>query len=304
MLETNVEEDRLLLTLLCKHSIKKVFRIHLVDCDPVRAVYNTDDCNNKWTVLATVLHEAHGNFLVNQEEVTMHVGPNHFKINNYADECADEKKRVNTELSMQPEEFDCYSISQQASLTFCLKELKSLIGFSEPLGLAITASFTEGGRPLILNANTVNGVSCVYVLATLASTDGPTGSNLPRVANTPAPKKTAQSRGSTQHNVSADCASASFNQSLAPSAMMSAPVPKRLNSTQAVPGAAAMDSLSLSVIPEPEGNGDCGDHEVEGTPPAKKKKRALFARCYDATFAPSQVPGAQKVLAPDSDEET
>ena len=309
-LETNVEEDKLLLTLLCKHSIKKIFRIHLVDCDPVRAVYNTDDCNNRWTVQANVLHEAHGNFLVNQEEVTMHVGPHHFKINNYADECADEKKRVNTELSMQPGEFQSYDIDQPASLTFCLKELKSLIGFSEPLGLAITASFTEGGRPLILTTDTATGVSCVYVLATLASPDGPTASNLPRVANTPAPKKAAASSGgassSTQQHVTVDCTtSTSFNQSTS-SAMMSAPLPRRLNSTQAVPGRGAMmDSLSLSAIPEPEANGDhCEEQVVAGTPPAKKKKRALFARCYDSTFAPSQVPGAQKVLAPDSDEES
>ena len=64
-----------------------------------------------------------------------------------------------------------------------------------------------------------------------------------------------------------------------------------------------MDSLSLSAIPEPGANGD-GDQDIAGTPPAKKKKRALFARCYDATFLPSQVPGAEKVLAPDSDEES
>jgi len=308
-LETNVEEDKLLLTLLCRHSIKKVFRIHLVDCDPVRAVYSTDDCNNRWTVQAKVLHEAHGNFLVNQEEVTMHVGPNRFKINNYADECADEKKRINTELSMQPGEFQSYDIGQPTSLTFCLKELKSLIGFSEPLGLAITASFTEGGRPIILTTDTATGVSCVFVLATLASPDGPAASNLPRVANTPAPKKAAASSAassSTQEHVTVDCTSTSFNQSVS-SAMMSAPVPKRLNSTQAVSGKVAMmDSLSLSAIPEPEvnGDGDHGEQILAGTPPAKKKKRTLFARCYDATFCPSQVPGAEKVLAPDSDEES
>jgi len=280
-----------------------------VDCDPVRAVYSTDDCNNRWTVQAKVLHEAHGNFLVNQEEVTMHVGPNRFKINNYADECADEKKRINTELSMQPGEFQSYDIGQPTSLTFCLKELKSLIGFSEPLGLAITASFTEGGRPIILTTDTATGVSCVFVLATLANPDGPAASNLPRVANTPAPKKAAASSAassSTQEHVTVDCTTTSFNQSVS-SAMMSAPVPKRLNSTQAVSGKVAMmDSLSLSAIPEPEvnGDGDHGEQILAGTPPAKKKKRTLFARCYDATFCPSQVPGAEKVLAPDSDEES
>ena len=42
---------------------------------------------------------------------------------------------------------------------------------------------------------------------------------------------------------------------------------------------------------------------VPGTPPAKKPRLMYFKRCFDTTFNPSNIPGAQKVLAPDSDED-
>ena len=71
---------------------------------------------------------------------------------------------------MEPGEFEAYTVGQPASLTFCLKvallvdhflapfplqELRSLIGFTEPLQLPISATFTEGGSPLV-------GFSCFY----------------------------------------------------------------------------------------------------------------------------------------------
>ena len=42
---------------------------------------------------------------------------------------------------------------------------------------------------------------------------------------------------------------------------------------------------------------------IEGTPPSAKRARFFFQRCFDATFNPSRITGAEKILAPDSDEE-
>ena len=41
---------------------------------------------------------------------------------------------------------------------------------------------------------------------------------------------------------------------------------------------------------------------IDGSPPSKKKN-FLFRRCFDATFNPQNIPGTERVLAPDSDEE-
>ena len=58
------------------------------------------------------MQEANGNFLPNQEEVTMTVRTDSFKINNYNDVVDENKQDVQTELSMQPGEFETYEISK------------------------------------------------------------------------------------------------------------------------------------------------------------------------------------------------
>ena len=107
-------------------------------------------CQNKWIIDSKVMQDANGNFLANQEEVTMFVESGSFKIKNYNDN-VDEKKQIHTELSMQPGEFESYEITEDASITFCLKEFRSLLLFAEYLNLPITAHFSQGGLPLVLS---------------------------------------------------------------------------------------------------------------------------------------------------------
>jgi hypothetical protein len=38
-------------------------------------------------------------------------------------------------------------------------------------------------------------------------------------------------------------------------------------------------------------------------PPPSKKRRTFFRRCFDSTFNPNEVTAAQRILAPDSDDE-
>ena len=137
------------------------------------------------------------------------------------------------------------------------------------------------------------------MLATLAEPGAPA----PRIANTPAPRK--QQQGAARA-AAVPPAPPLFLDSSA----TSLPPPGRINSTQA--GAVGMDSLSLSAIHEPGRGGDMEEQEVEepgepdtvtATPPAKRKKRQMFQRCFEATFNPAMVQGAERVLAPDSDED-
>ena len=55
-----------------------------------------------------------------------------------------------------------------------------------------------------------------------------------------------------------------------------------------------------------EENGDNNDNNQEcfDASPPSKKKNFLFRRCFDATWNPNKIAGTEKVLAPDSDEET
>ena len=103
--------------------------------------------NNNFAARAKILNEAVLNFLSNQEEVTMIVSQNQFSMKNFVeDNSCGPKKMVHTQLTMQPGEFEDFNISIDCNLTFCLKELRSLISFADALNLPVKATFNEGGE--------------------------------------------------------------------------------------------------------------------------------------------------------------
>lgn len=55
----------------------------------------------------------------------------------------------------------------------------------------------------------------------------------------------------------------------------------------------------------PNLNGDEAEEEdaIPSTPPAKRAKKFIFRRCFESTFNPEDVPGHDKVLAEDSDDD-
>jgi len=42
---------------------------------------------------------------------------------------------------------------------------------------------------------------------------------------------------------------------------------------------------------------------IDCSAPSAKRAKHLFKRCFEATFDPANMPGTEKILAPDSDEE-
>ena len=58
----------------------------------------------------------------------------------------DPGSEIHTELTMQPDQFEEFQIGQEDSITFCLKELRAIIGFADTFALPISASFDDGGK--------------------------------------------------------------------------------------------------------------------------------------------------------------
>ena len=231
------------------------------------------------------MQEANGNFLSNQEEVTMHVCVDSFKMKNYNDDY-DEKKQVHTELSMRPGEFEQYCIVEEASITFCLKELRSLLVFAEYLQLPISASFSQGGQPMVVTVSQGQRINCTYVLATLAEEGGVESERLTTTTVPTASNNISQQGYGRLHSTQRDTPANTTFPTLSPNLpIIPREVPPSLHPT--------MDN-SLDLLPPAD--------YLEGSPPFKRKN-FLFRRCFDATFNPQSVPGTEKVLAPDSDEE-
>ena len=246
-----------------------------------------------------VMQEAYGNFLANQEEVTMYVSKENIKIKKYIDDI-DEKKQIHTEVSMQPREFEVFDINEETSVTFCLKEFRSLLIFAEYLNLPITARFSSGGLPLVLVMSQGEFLTSTYVLATLAED----GSSQP-AARTPQSCSTLQraavNQGQTSekatnvfHSTQRETPAQDPSQAICTPDLSTIPPPSLLQNN-------FVNSLNIN-----EENGDNNDNNQEcfDASPPSKKKNFLFRRCFDATWNPNKIAGTEKVLAPDSDEET
>ena len=182
---------------------------------------------------------------------------------------------------------------EEASITFCLKELRSLLVFAEYLQLPISASFNQGGQPMVLTVSQGMSINCTYVLATLAEQGG--AQECVRIVTTTSTTASISNMSqaglgrlhSTQRDTPVSTTRPTATLTLSPNLStipMEMPPPIHLT----------LDN-SLDLRPP---DGDC----FEGTPPAKRKN-FMFRRCFDATFNPRNVPGAGKVLAPDSDED-
>lgn len=119
-----------------------------MDTETLSASYDTCDKANHFTGDSRVLSEATVNFLSNQEEVTLIASQDRFQMKSH-DFCleGDQGKRaVHTELTIQPTEFSIYSIDKPTSITFCLKELKALLGFTSAFHQPLSVDFDSPGK--------------------------------------------------------------------------------------------------------------------------------------------------------------
>ena len=117
-------------------------------CFP-QANYDNTSIANSFTAQSKLLTDAALTFLSNQEEVTMLAKPGKFLMKNYLDalDLESDRKAVHTELTIKPPEvYNIDSCHQPSPVTFCLKELRAIIGFADSFALPLSASFDIGGK--------------------------------------------------------------------------------------------------------------------------------------------------------------
>ncbi|KAF0304409.1 Cell cycle checkpoint control protein RAD9B [Amphibalanus amphitrite] len=271
----------------------------------LKAVYSPSEASNRLTAAPRLLVDAAANFLTGQEEVTLAVSHRQLGLRNYTDDEPDPGKAIRTALALNPAEFDGYSIGAECEVTFCLRELRAVLLFSEPLAAPLTVNFDGPGRPIVFCCSAPSTLEAHFVLATLAErTESQAGSQ-------PAP-----AAGVTAHTGNGDHVSAaatSHNGTLSGTVRPNSRCNGRVSDTPTPrlnPGQPACASTPLDLEP---GAGDGpppspppaaagGDDAIPGTPPAKRAK-FTFQRCFNLTMDPLRVPGHERVLAPDSDED-
>lgn len=66
VLEMDNDKCKFMVSFKCRHSVSKSYSLGMLEDDNLRAVYDINQCTNKWTVDSKVIQEANGNFLANQ----------------------------------------------------------------------------------------------------------------------------------------------------------------------------------------------------------------------------------------------
>ncbi|XP_072354150.1 cell cycle checkpoint control protein RAD9A-like isoform X3 [Scyliorhinus torazame] len=94
------------------------------------------------------------------------------------------KKTMLTELALTVQEFDEFCIEEECEITFCLKELRGLLGFAESSGLPLTVHFKGPGSPAIFSLQEAV-LEVNFVLATLADADSQASLQAPAARDHP-----------------------------------------------------------------------------------------------------------------------
>lgn len=140
------EDDKVILQLSCRYSVVRNYNFSFIECETLSAVYDEDICPFCITSPHRLLTDVFVNFQAGQDEVSLSVTPSSAIIKNYIDDEPDISKVIRTELQLESEEFDSYTVNSNQEVVFNLKELRALLAFSESCNLPVAACFSSPGR--------------------------------------------------------------------------------------------------------------------------------------------------------------
>lgn len=190
------EQDRLVITLEYKNYIIKRFKLFYEEVEPIHAVYDVENSPNYWSIDATTAMDWLVHFYNKMDELSMKCTHKHLFLNSFNETAiveydphsmvpdisksdSDSKKikssglvrsALGTELRVNAIDFNKYHINSNygdISLTFSLKEFKSILTFCSFLNLNINVYFSSVGSPLIITVNQQNSFKSDFVLSTI-----------------------------------------------------------------------------------------------------------------------------------------
>ncbi|XP_062038512.1 cell cycle checkpoint control protein RAD9B isoform X1 [Lepus europaeus] len=157
---TRSDKCKVVIQFFCRHGIKRTHNVHFQESMPVQVIFENNMCSNTLMIQPRLLAEAIVLFTPSQEEVTLAVTPMNFCLkspheesmgNNYI--CHDLTNSVYSEMFVGPDEFDFFQIGVDTEITFCIKELKGMLIFSEATHAPISIHFDFPGKSDLIQPN-------------------------------------------------------------------------------------------------------------------------------------------------------
>ncbi|NWI76033.1 RAD9B protein, partial [Dryoscopus gambensis] len=198
-ISTNPSDHHITFQLLCRHGVVKTYNLTFQECDPLQAVFAKHMCPNILKVHSRLLADVMIHFPTSQEEITLSVTPVKVCFKSYTEEDTDFSRTMLTEIQLSPEEFDYFQVGVDSEVTFCLKELRGLLAFSEATSAPVSIHFDRCGKPIAFSIEDLL-LEASFILATLCEAEKEAAS--PEPACCPQPRDsnadTATSKKSQQ----------------------------------------------------------------------------------------------------------
>ncbi|CAO2629529.1 Cell cycle checkpoint control protein RAD9B, partial [Lemmus lemmus] len=164
---TRSDKCRVVIQFFCRHGIKRTHNVYFQDSQPLKILFEKSMCANILMIKPRLLAEAIVLLTSNQEEVTFSVTPGSFCLKSSSGESLDVSSSVYSEMSFDPEEFDFFQVGLNTEVTFCFRELKGILAFSEVMHAPISIYFDFPGKPVVLSIDDML-LEANFILATLA----------------------------------------------------------------------------------------------------------------------------------------
>ncbi|XP_024131607.1 cell cycle checkpoint control protein RAD9B isoform X2 [Oryzias melastigma] len=165
-ISVSASSDWVVFQFFCRHGITKTHNLRFQEKEALQAEFASRLCRNVLKAPARLLGDVVMHFPLFQEEITLSTTPLRFSLRNYEDSSESQVKMMYTEMSLHPDEFEHFQVDVDSKITFCLKELKGFLSFTESHCLPVSVHFDSAGKPVCFSVEDLLFEATV-VLATL-----------------------------------------------------------------------------------------------------------------------------------------